>query len=230
VVVVVGGGCFGSFHTRQLLKAIRSGRLASAPLVVVDRNRACTAAREFAGVPEVTVVVEDWLEFLGRWLPRARPGDRLVPAPLAPHLVWEWMAGELGATPTEAPMGWGLPYEMAGSRGELFLSAAAWTCPATCVEPSHCPVLHAPRDWDLADVIERRATALGFMPAVFRCLHLAGGVGALRVEDLLASLGAARQPTRRRILVATSSRCHAAVGALALAGSADAKLGADPGA
>lgn len=230
MVVVVGGGCFGTYHTRQLLRAIRAGRLGRAPLVVVDRDRNCAAARQFAGVSGVTVVAEDWLEFLGRWLRRAEPGDHLVPAPRAPHLVWEWMASELGATPAEVPRGWDLPYEMAGSRGELFLSAAAWTCPPTCVEPSHCPVLHAPRDWDLADVIERRAGVLGYVPAVFRCLHLAGGVGALRVDDLLAALQAAHQLMGCRILVATSSRCHAAVGALALARSVDAKLGPDPGA
>jgi hypothetical protein len=80
------------------------------------------------------------------------------------------------------------------------------------VEPAHCPVLHAPRDWDLAEIIEQQARALGYEPAVLRCLHLANGVGAIRVSDVLAARERGRSACR--VLVATSSRCHAAVGAL----------------
>jgi len=65
-------------------------------------------------------------------------------------------------------------------------------------------------------VIEERARDLGYHSAVFRCVHLAYGVGGVRVGELLgAREGAA---PGRRILVATSSRCHAAVGALRIGG------------
>ena len=187
---MLGGGWFGTYHARQLLKALRSGRLSS----------------------HRVLVVADWLEFLRAWLCDARPEDHLVPAPLAPHLLWRWLAGELGADPAEAPRGWDLPYERPGAGGELYLSAAAWTCPATCVEPAHCPALHAPRDWDLAKLIEARARLWGLEPAVFRCRHLANGVGSIRVGDLLAARGGGQGMTD--VLVATSSGCHAAVGVL----------------
>jgi hypothetical protein len=215
MLVVVGGGCYGCYHARQLLKAIRAGRLPGQRLLVVDRSASCRAAAEFAGAPEVSVVTADWLAFLRRWLAEgdAGPDDQVIPAPLAPHLLWEWLTMELGAERVPPPRGWRLPYEAPGRSGEVYLSAAGWTCPATCVEPAHCPTLHAPRDWDLADLIEERARDLGWWPAVFRCVHLAHGVGGIGVGELLearAGAGAAGG----RILVATSSRCHAAVGAL----------------
>ena len=212
MIAVIGGGYSGSYHARQLLKAVTSGRLAAGGLLVVDRDADCAARHEFAGAGPVSFMTADWLDFLRGWLRAASDSDFLIPAPLAPHLLWEWLAFELGATRLDPPRGWGLPYEQPGPGQELYLSAAAWTCPATCVEPAHCPVLHAPRDWDLADVIAAKAVALGFEPAILRCLHLASGVGGIRVRDI-------REATRRaaqadRVLVATSSRCHAAVGAL----------------
>ena len=213
MLAIIGGGCFGSYHARQLLKAVRSGRLPGERLVVVDRDPNCPAAREFAGAPEVVPETSDWLAFLHSWLAAAAPTDRLVPAPLAPHLLWEWLAAELAAERMAPPRGWGLPYERPGPGLELYLSAAAWTCPATCVEPAHCPVLHAPRDWDLGDLIAAGAAARGYRPAVFRCLHLANGVGGVAVADLLAARAmGTREGTP--LLVATTSRCHAAIGAL----------------
>jgi hypothetical protein len=212
VLAIIGGGCYGCYHARQLLKAVRAGRLAGQRLLVVDRDAGCAAASEFRHAPEVTLVVANWLAFLREWLPAAGPDDQLVPAPLAPHLLWEWLAAELDAERMQAPGGWRLPYEQPGRNGERYLSAAGWTCPATCVEPAHCPALHAPRDWDLAALIEERAAALGYRPAVFRCLHLANGVGGVRVGELRAAREAAA--SGGPVLVATSSRCHAAVGAM----------------
>ena len=216
VIVVIGGGCYGCYHTRQLLKAMRSGRLMGRRLLVVDRDPGCAAAREFAGAPEVSVITEEWGTFLRTWLGSAEARSdaaHLVPAPFAPHLLWEWLAEELAARAEEPPRDWDLPFERPGGPGRLFLSAAAWTCPATCVEPAHCPALHAPRDWDLADLIEERAARLGYRPAVFRCLPLASGVGSVRVAEVLAARDRLRG-SDAPVLVATSSRCHAAVGAL----------------
>ncbi|HKF77410.1 MAG TPA: hypothetical protein VE953_09295 [Terriglobales bacterium] len=221
MLVIVGGGCYGCYHARQLLKAVRAGRLRGQRLVVVDHSAACAASREFADAPEVSVVEADWLAFLREWLADGQAGseDQVIPAPLAPHLLWEWLACELGAEQVPAPSGWRLPYEVAGRAGERYLSAAGWTCPATCVEPAHCPALHAPRDWDLADVIEERARDLGYRPAVFRCVHLAYGVGGVQARELLAAREAADgRGGDGRVLVATSSRCHAAVGALRVGG------------
>jgi len=214
VLAVIGGGFFGTYHATQLLKAVRAGRLPGRRVVIVDRDPACLAARSLGAAEEVGLHTADWLAFLRDWLPRADPADHVIPAPLAPHLLWQWLAGELDATPADAPRGWGLPYEEPGPAGELYFSAAAWTCPATCVEPAHCPALHAPRDWDLAEIIEERARALALVPAVFRCRHLANGVGSVGAADLQAAARAGRATPGVGILVATSSRCHAAVGVL----------------
>lgn len=213
-MVVLGGGVAGSHHARQLVKARQRGEV-SGRVLVVDRDPRCHA---FAAMRDDLVpVVSEWLPFLRGWLRTAGASDMLVPAPVAPHLTWEWLAGELGARFEEPPRGWGLPYEQPGPGREIYLSAAAWRCPATCVEPLHCPVLHGPRDWDLGEMIVERAKLLGFEPAVFVCLHFAGGVGAVPARDLLEArsrLSAMRPGTR--VLVALSSRCHAAVGVLGL--------------
>jgi hypothetical protein len=215
VLAVIGGGFFGSYHARQLLKAVRSGRLAGERIVVVDRSASCAAAAEFAGCGEVSLVESDWLAFLGWWLRSAAESDQLVPAPLAPHLTWSWLAGELAASPAPAPRGWNLPYEVPGADGAVYLSAAGWTCPATCVEPAHCPALHAPRNWDLAAMIESGASKRGYVPAVFRCVHLANGVSAIAAGELQAARQRlAEADGSAEALVATSSRCHAAIGAL----------------
>jgi hypothetical protein len=182
--MILGGDSAGEHHARQLGRAF--GR---ASLRLVDK---------------------DWEAAIRAWVPLAAPDDQLVPAPTMPHLLRRWLAAELRATATQTPRGWGLPFELAGAEGELYLSAAAWTCPATCVEPAHCPVLHSPRDWDLAGVISDRARELGYEPVVFRVNHYAAGVATIPAAALQAALGV-RAP---KLLVATSSHCHAAVGAL----------------
>jgi len=213
-LVVIGGGHVGAYHARQLLKA--SGRREfEGEVTVVDRDESCRAFVELRG--EVKPVVSEWLPFLRMWLASAGEDDLIVPAPVAPHLTWQWLGLELRGQAADVPRSWGLPYEHPGLTGELYLSAAAWRCPATCIEPAHCPVLHGPRDWDLGDIIEERALAYGYLPAVFRCLHFAGGVGAVAVGDMLVARDRlASAPAGSVALVALSSRCHAAVGALGL--------------
>lgn len=182
---MLGGDSFGDYHARQLRRA---------------------------GADTIRVVEAQWLEVLREWIPRAGRDDKVVPGPLHPHLLWDWLALELGAVASAVPRNWGLPYEKPGGRGEVYLSAAGWICPSTCIEPAHCPALHSVRDWDLGDIIEARASVEGLQPAVFRCIHHAGGVGAVSAGSLqdAAELEFSAGP----ILVATTSRCHAAVGCL----------------
>ena len=207
---MIGGGQVGLYHARQLLKSVPGAKV-----TVVDRDASSPAFVELGS--RIRPVVSEWLSFLRMWLLSADDGDRFVPAPVAPHLTWEWLGLELGAERVDPPRSWGLPYEHSGPGMELFLSAAAWRCPATCIEPAHCPVLHGPRDWDLADIIEARAVSLGYVPSVLRCLHFAGGVGAVSVGELRAARDRLRSaPAGAVALVALSSRCHAAVGALGL--------------
>lgn len=185
-LLVLGDDRTAAYHARQLVKAL-------GPSAVLQ-----------AGSAEAGDV-------LATFLAGAQPGDGVVPHPTMPHLFWEWLAGRISARPAPAPRGWALPFESVGPAGEVYLSAAAWLCPATCVEPAHCPVLHAPRDWSLADIIETRARELGYSPAMFHVLQRAAGVAAVDASELLE---AAHSLAGKRVLVATSSHCHAAIGAL----------------
>ena len=210
MIAVIGGGQVGTYHARQLLKAIRSGRLGGERLLVVDRDGGCQAFRELAGAVEVSAVRADWEEFLREWLAEAAEADAVVPPPWAPHLLAGWLGRQVGAVEEPPPRSWRLPYE-AVAGNTLYLSVAAWLCPATCVEPAHCPALHSPRDWDLGDLIEAEARERGYLPVVFRLAQVGGGVAAVPARELRQAVEALRREAPGPALVATSSRCHAAV-------------------
>lgn len=172
-LIVIGGGCYGCYHTRQLLKAQRRGKIAARRFLVVDRNPACRALAEFADEPLVEVVRADWSAFLREHLVGldAPTEDRLVPAPFAPHLLFEWLLDAVGtAVPAagvargQCEITLGLPYERSDALGNRFISAAGWVCPATCIEPARCPAIHAERAWELGAIVragvERAARSL----------------------------------------------------------------------
>lgn len=212
MLVVIGGGEIGCYHARRLRRGVALGQ-AAGPVVVVDRSREARCTQEFAGDALVAVAQCEWSQYLGDWLGTADASDFLVPSPYQPHLLRGWLASELSLVPAPAPSGWALPFEVPGAEGVRFLSAAAWRCPATCVEPAHCPALHAPRDWNLGDLLTEGALARGYEPAVFRCLPVAQGIAGISVATILEARDRCRS-AGRPILVATTSRCHAAVGAL----------------
>src|SRR5476651_1841585 len=100
-IVVVGGGCYGCYYVRQLLRAHRAGALAWDRLVVVDRDASCRVAglAPEERPPTLELAIGDWREWLGRYLSaaadddRARPwADAIVPSPLMPHLMADWLA------------------------------------------------------------------------------------------------------------------------------------------
>ena len=60
--IVIGGGCYGSHHLKQLEKGRAKGRIGvDDRIVVVDRNPQCQVVRELAEQPNsrVTVVQSD---------------------------------------------------------------------------------------------------------------------------------------------------------------------------
>jgi len=158
VIAVIGGGQVGTYHARQLLKGVRSGRLAGERLLLVDRDARCRAFRELGGQPEVVTETADWSQFLREWLPRASDGDQLVPTPWAPHLLSEWLAGAVGARSTAPPRGWRLPYEV-GVGDTLYLSAAAWACPAI-IRPALVQVKSYPQ-WTMLSSIQPYVNTFG---------------------------------------------------------------------
>lgn len=230
-IVVIGGGCYGSFYLGQLLKARDAGAVSWRQVIVVDHNAVCQAASML--VPDVALHVQDWGNFLDGWLDRAHrtPEDRLVPSPLMPHLMAEWLLRRARAThgqaradliPASAPAG--TPFDMLHpADGVRYLSHADWTCPVHCIEPATCPVIKAPRQWEMTDTvtawtIDHRQHHPTAGPVLFTCRHLTHGVGMYPVTGAFVALDELAQLVSREgradLVIGSISACHGAIGVL----------------
>jgi len=235
-VVIVGGGCYGSFYAGQLLRARGRGAAHWRRLLVVDRDSACRVARESPSDSGIELVLEDWNAFFDRYLASAAPSDgppdAIVPSPLMPHLMYEWLVRRArrrwpGRTiePRPVPLGPGTPYDVQAPDGTRYVSFADWLCPTHCIEPAICPVIRAPRTWEMGDAMHQLATRLAAShptagPVLFTCRHRVFGVGMFDVATVLdgdaavAQAGADAEPVD--VLVATVSACHGAASLLHL--------------
>jgi hypothetical protein len=239
-IVIVGGGCYGTFYARQLLEASSRGKVGYQELCIVDRNPACQAAGALPPGAGWRVEWADWDAFFDRFLAdsparRGRP-DLIVPSPLMPHLMYHWLLRrararwprrEIGTRPLAEPLG--TPYDRLSPDGTRYVSFAEWLCPTHCVEPAICPVIRAPRTWEMADslaVLARRLSRDRRVagPVLFHCQHQVHGVGAFPVESVLegdarvAEAGSTGEAVD--VLVATISSCHGAVNLLHLGATA----------
>lgn len=242
-VVVVGGGCYGSFYARQLALARAAGRFVCRDVIVVDRDPRCAAAGAGLPEPRARLVAAEWGEFLDGFLrrpppPPGDPDDAIVPSPLMPHLMADWLAREAGRRWPGRPVRWrpllepvGTPYDRRGGEGTRFVSFADWLCPTHCVEPHLCPVTRGPRTWEMGEAITAYAARLARTgpvagPALFVTRHRAFGVGAFEVAAARAAAAllaeAGRPGTPVTVLAATVSACHGAVTALELGAAAPA--------
>ncbi len=235
-VVIVGGGCYGRFYAGQLLLARRRGAATWRRVLVVDRDPHCLVAREIGVGSGVELVVEDWSAFFDRYFAaapaRSDPPDAVVPSPLMPHLMYEWLVRRARARwprreveTRPVPLGPGTPYDVQAPDGTRYVSYADWLCPTHCIEPATCPVIRAPRTWDMAeamDALTRRLDLRGPTagPVLFACRHRVYGVGMFDVATVLegdatvARAGAAGDATD--VLVGTISGCHGAASLLHL--------------
>jgi hypothetical protein len=237
-VAIVGGGCYGTFYAGQLIRALEREKVSYRRLLVVDRDAHCRFAREIGAADDRDLVVAEWGEFFDRWLDRARPpatgapGDAIVPSPLMPHLMYQWLLRRARARwpgrtveqrPLETPVG--TPYDSAAPDGTRYISFADWLCPTHCVEPAICPMTRAPRTWEMSDAMEeltarldRTTPAAG--PALFVCRHRVFGVGMFDVSSVLEGdqlvAEAGSRPGEVDVVVGTVSGCHGAVSLLHL--------------
>ncbi len=220
-VVIIGGGCYGSFYLAQLAAARARGRVSWRQLLVVDRDPACAASTELSRVAGASLVVAEWGRFLDQFLtPRDRvSGDRIVPSPLMPHLLLEWLVRRAHARAPERPLQIergapiGTPFESIGADGTRYVSHADWLCPVHCVEPAICPATRAPRTWEMAESCTDAAA--GASVALFECHHAVFGVGMIRVDGVLAADARLAEADASghavELMVGTVSRCHGAV-------------------
>ena len=228
-VIIIGGGCYGSFYSGQLIEGRARGLLSFGRLLVVDRDPRCQVAREKVGVAGLALVTSEWDAFLDGYLTgrMAEPGDVVVPSPFMPHLFREWLLRRArerwpGREMTSHPLPGevGTPYERGGGDGATYLSWADWICPTHCTEPALCPAIRAPRTWSMPETVSDFAARRGLSgPLAFEVRHLAHGVGGfgvsavLEADRRLAEIGA-RGPAE--VVVATTSHCHAAAGVIRL--------------
>jgi hypothetical protein len=237
-VVIVGGGCYGTFYAGQLGRARERGRVNYRRLLIVDRDPGCQFARESERNESHELVVEEWGEFFDRYLgsvyptPSGHPPDTIVPSPLMPHLMYQWLVRRARARwpgrqveTRPVPYGPGTPYDVSAPDGTRYVSFADWTCPTHCIEPAVCPIIRAPRTWEMADAMGELARRLHATqptagPVLFVCEHRVFGVGTFDVTAVLegdavvASAGQSGSPVS--VLVGTVSRCHGAVNLLHL--------------
>jgi hypothetical protein len=226
-IVVVGGGCYGSYYVRQLRRARAAGAVSWERLVVVDRDADCAIARDAEGV---TLAVRDWGLWFAEYLaasaarhvsPEALVRDAIVPSPLMPHLMSHWVVSRARArwpgrgmrlVPLDGAVD--VPWQRAGDDGTHYVSFATWEC------------TRGPRAWSLPPTLrafvemERLRGRRIDGPAVFHCAHRAYGVGmfdvgaVLEADALVARVAAGR---RAEVLLGTVSHCHGALTVLELA-------------
>jgi len=240
-VVVVGGGCYGTFYAAQLAKAKQKGKADYRGVIVVDRNPDCRARGELGEAPDRRFETSDWITFFDGFLSGARPtapgapADYIVPSPHMPHLMFEWVRRRArsrwpGRTITVEPVpgGLDLPYDRTAGDGTRYVSFADWICPTHCVEPAICPAIGDVRTWEMAEAVRGLAEQLRWGgrsvagPALFVCQHHVFGVGTFAVDAVLAGdrlvaeagEDASRDPAA--VLVGTISSCHGALNLLNL--------------
>ncbi len=67
-VIVIGGGCYGTFYARQLAKAKDKGRAAYRRVIVVDRDPRCRAKVELGEAVDRAFVTREWGAYLAEYL------------------------------------------------------------------------------------------------------------------------------------------------------------------
>ena len=221
---ICGGGCYGSFYLRQLDRARTRGVLELSEIVVVDRDASCQASERVADIDGARLHVSDWIEFGTEvWSNEERwKDDCWVPAPIAPHIAYEWIAARLALAgrPTSrgrvAVPAIDIPFAAGLESGSLALSHAPGLCPTNCIEPQKCPLTRADRDWEMLETVED----LSEEPvATFQCRHLSFGVGVIPMKEIYD--GARKVDTafaagHRRVGIATVSSCHGLIDTLEL--------------
>ena len=232
-VVVVGGGCYGSYYVRQLRRAASAHAVRWERVLVVDRDPGCAIASVVRDAKDgIELVIADWRAFFRSYLNDATrdraetSADAIVPSPLMPHLMAEWIAERARqrwpersiatmALETVPPT----PWQRATPDGPHYVSFAEWTCPINCIEPRICPHTREVRDWTLPATArqyvlseQQRGRPLAG-PVIFHCTHRAYGVGMFDTREVIAGDDLVHSIARNNaaeVLVGTMSHCHGA--------------------
>ena len=189
----------------------------------------------YRGLP-ITFVESLWAPFLARWFadalsaPQIASRDAVVPSPLMPHLLSDWVESRVaahrpGADVSRVPMRARMttPWQREAPDLAHYASFATWMCPINCIEPPRCPETREPRNWTMPAAVQRAvdaASAVGVtydVLALFRTTHRAYGVGMFDVTDAMradAEIAAVAHQATLRVLVGSVSHCHGALAEL----------------
>ncbi len=245
-IVVIGGGCYGSWYTQQLTRATQRGALIADEVIVVDRNPNCLVVQRlptgaYDGLP-LRVVSTTWREYMAKWLSvgsAALQRDALVPSPLMPHLCLDWLIDRAQSrwphrTTQVDPLPRipNMPWERAAPDGRHYVSFATWMCPVNCIEPAHCPATRGERNWSMPPALEAYVADLAAEtraedskqlplrgPVIFHCVHRTYGVGmvdAAAIAHADERIAVWGDTSPVSVLVGTVSHCHGALGVLAV--------------
>lgn len=232
--IIFGGGCYGTFYARQLVRAAATGALPVSEALVVDRNAVSRTERELGTADGLLRFVHaEWEPFLAEYLPTLPEGadDVIVPPPFTPHLALAWILERLRRERPERE--WRLepfgalpdtPFQRQAEGGPLVVSHADWICPVHCIEPEVCPHTRGPRDWDLERTVHEFAGTLSEAGQpiervhLFLCHHLAFGVGGYPAARIITAFRDIRDRSDSRVgrvpprfIVGTVSHCHGAL-------------------
>jgi hypothetical protein len=233
--IILGGGCYGTFYARQLLRAQSAGALAIREIVIVDHNALPAAAQDPEIAGQVRFERTRWDDFFDQFLDEASPSspDQFVPSPFNPHLGLGWLMRVLQRddpaaclTLEESSRLPGTPFQEQREHGTLVASHADWICPVHCIEPEICPKTRDTRYWDMDRTAHELATRLTEAGQridqvhLFHCHHVSYGVGAYPAAELVLAHHVLRAALKApeshvRALVGTISRCHGAFHILA---------------
>lgn len=189
----------------------------------------------YRGLP-ITFAASDWQPFFTEWFrnaiasPDGAQRDAVVPSPLMPHLLSDWIESRVRvhqplARVQRVPMSTVMetPWQRDSPDLAHYASFATWMCPINCIEPPRCPETRAPRDWTMPATVRaavERAERLGApydVVALFQTSHRTFGVGMFDVADALAadaSIMTQKDRAHLRLLVASVSHCHGALAEL----------------
>lgn len=231
--IVIGGGCYGTYYCRQLLRG--ATKLGLEKITVVDHMVDCQVRREIDD-PRIHHITQDWHEFFLPYfqgqVEQGRAGtnltDHYVPPCIGPHFIFELFEAELkrecpgiqlNHLPVEAAIG--TPLDMKLADGNRALSFAEWKCPHSCIEPKLCPVTRGEKWWDmgtyLTDFFNQQKLPVESYH-LLPCKHLAMGVGTipmqLIIDEFLRFSQVVSQPGRHLAALATISSCHGLMGLL----------------
>lgn len=228
-IVVVGGGCYGSYYVRQLERARAANAITYSRVIVVDRDPSCAVSALDA---DVTLVTAEWSDFFATYLASATidSRDAIVPSPLMPHLMYSWLLDrararwvgrEVSTIPlTTQPE---TPWERAAPDATHYVSFATWECPINCIEPNRCPHTRDERSWTMPEaarqIVARSGATRGALlgPVIFHCTHRAFGVGMFDTRDVVAAdefVRTVAAESAADVLVGTVSHCHGALNVL----------------